>query len=264
MDGVVDELRCLVTSPNRLAALRALDEGPATAGELQATLDTSRSTVWRVMKSLSERGWVAKSGEEYEITPLGVVVVEQLQSAISTVEAATAFAESDLLRWLPRDDFGFNLGALASATVVAPTPSDPQAPLRLAVSHVESADRIRILTHAASPDVLATIHRRRNDDIDVEVVMTDGAYEAMARSEKTARQLADLFDAPGISLYRYERVPYVLSILDADRVGMGVVDDHGRPRAVLDAEADAVVDWARSTYTRYRAEATPADRDAFL
>jgi PGF-CTERM protein len=157
MEDALDDLGRLVTSPNRIATLRTLSRGPAAPEQIRSEIGGSRSRTWRVLTNLKERGWIEKSSETYEITSLGQVIFDSLPVRLEAISAANRLEDADVLQWLPIETFRFELSQLADATLVTPTASDPQAPMRRAVSHVESSTRIRLLTHAAAPEVLHAI-----------------------------------------------------------------------------------------------------------
>jgi hypothetical protein len=103
-----------------------------------------------------------------------------------------------------------SLTSLAAAEVAVPTPSDPQAPLRLAQRQMMNASDVKILTHAMSPAVMETAHEGVcGRETEVEAVLTSGALDALLEDPTLASQLRELIDTDGGTVYRYDGdIPY--------------------------------------------------------
>ncbi|PSP65825.1 winged helix-turn-helix domain-containing protein, partial [Halobacteriales archaeon QH_8_64_26] len=63
-----------------------------------------------------------------------------------------------------------------------------------------------------------------------------------------------------LSVYDGE-VPYYLGLLD-ETIQVGVKDEAGVPRALLETDAGSVGEWATDTYDRYRDRSTPFSMEA--
>jgi len=257
-----DVLAFFGNSPTRLAILESLAAGPKTRSDLQAAVDTSRTTLWRLVVDLEERGWVRKAGEQYEATVAGRIVVDRVTSLQTTVTILDELA--DLLDWLPIDEMSFPVERLANATVVRPTTANPQGPMQLATRQIETATQIRILSRAYSPWVVEAVYEPvLAGDQSVTMVLTTGVVEAFNADESIRRQVRDMAETDHLRLFRADEIPFIVAILDGDRVGMGIDDDDGRPRAVLDIEDQTIVTWAIDTYERYRDIAVPIGPERF-
>jgi hypothetical protein len=67
----------------------------------------------------------------------------------------------------------------------------------------------------------------------------------------------DRFD---LSVYDGE-VPYYLGVLD-ETVQIGVEDENGMPRALLETDVEGLGEWASDTYAQYRERSTPFSMEA--
>lgn len=250
-----DVLSFFGSSPTRLTTLEALCDGAVPRSELQELTGTSRITIWRLLSDLEDRGWVRETDGGLVATAAGRLVVERIRStqeALSTIEAL-----DDLLDWLPLDEMEFPIECLSDVEVVRPTTSDPQGPMRLASRQIEEASTIRILTHGFSPWVIDIMHERGTAGEQTgEIVTSTAVLKAFLEDPTLRSQLRELIEAGRLDYYRYEgSVPHILAILDDERVGMGVDDDAGRPRAALDIEDDIVLAWATRTFEQYKSDA---------
>lgn len=250
-----DDLAFFGGSPARLTTLEALCDGPVPRADLQELTGSSRITLWRLLRDLEDRGWVRETEDGHVATAAGRMVVERItatREALSTIEAL-----EDLLGWLPLDEMAFPVERLANAEVVRPTTSDPQGPMRLATRQIEEAATIRVLTHGFSPWVIEVMHERgMAGEQTGEIVTSTGVLDAFLDDPVLREQLHDLTDRDQLTYYLYDgSVPHILAVLDGERVGLGVDDDEGHPRAALDVEDDVVLAWAERTFERYRSEA---------
>lgn len=256
LDGI-DGLEVLAGSSIRRELLTRLENHSMTREELLDTISTSRVTLWRNLSELSKYGWVDEDEGRYRLTIAGRLVEHQLRNLQQTIEATNRIGQ--LLDWVPIDEMSFDVARLADATIVTPTPNDPQAPLRLAYRQIRDAESVRILSHALAPKVLDAIYEGlgRGSPV-VEGVVTGGVIDAIKADTESRERYHESVDSGALQVYRYDApIPHILTILDDERVGMGIDDDEGRPQAVLETDDEAVLDWASETYERYRSRARP-------
>ena len=251
----LDDAEFLAGSPSRSAVLEALVEAPSTLAELEAAAGASRTTLWRTLTELERRGWAERGDDGYAVTPVGAFVAETFAGFLAGLDVADELG--DLIRWLPREEMDFDLVRLADAEVAVPTPSDPQAPMRLAEEQTAEARSVRILSHATSPAVVETLHEGVGvGDQVVELVVTAGAMDAMATKPGMETPFHELLEMDGATVYRSNgEIPHIMAILDGERVGLGVDDEQGRPLAVLDIADPVVLEWAEETFEAYRDDA---------
>lgn len=250
----------LAGSPNRVAVLDALaTTGPCSRPELVDAVGASRVTVGRILDDFLGRGWVVRTGQRYEHTPVGEVVRETFESALRTVESMNHL--SAVQQWLPTD-FDVDARRLTSARITVPTWSDSVAPVRRAADLCYGLERLRVCASGVAPDVIQGIRDAAVDgDAVVEVVFTDEALDVV-RGDSTMRDwFAELLGAGG-RLYEHPGHPYLIATCDQTAV-VGVNDGSGAPRGLLESSDLAVLEWVETTIDRCREEATTVDTAAF-
>jgi predicted transcriptional regulator len=261
-EGTEDVLSYFGGSPSRLATLEALTESELSVAELGEAVGISRTTLWRHLVDLSERGWVRETTGKYEATAAGRVVHDRL----AALQDAAAVVEElgDLFKWLPLEEIPVPVERLAGAQIVRPGTTNPEAPMRLALRQIEGATDIRILTRGYSPWVVEALYDPvLASEKSVSAVVTAGVLDAFAADDSIRVQVREMVESGGFRLYRTDEIPFVLAIFDGIRLGLGIEDDQGRPQAVLDIEDQPVLDWAVGAHSRYRERATPVEADRF-
>ena len=257
-------LAYLGNSRTRLSILEALvQEDELSRSELMATVETSRTTLWRLVKDFEERGWVREIDEGYSATSAGRLVLDRVHSLQATARAVEELG--DLLQCLELEAMDFPIEQLADAKVVRPTTADPQGPMRLAVRQIREATDIDILSRAYSPRVVEAIYEPvLAGEQTITMVLTDGVLEAFNSDDEIRRRVREMVGTDYLRLYRAaEPITFIFAILDGERIGMGIDDHEGRPQAVLDIEDPEVVDWAIRTHERYRSGASPVGPERF-
>lgn len=246
----------LAGSPNRLAVLETLVElTPIARTDLVDAVGVSRVTVGRILDDFAARRWVSRDGGRCRITPIGEVVCETFRSLLRTVESMDRLAV--VQQWLPVD-FDVDARRLASARITVPTWSDSVAPIRRAADLCYGLDVLRVCASGVAPDVIQGIRDAAVEEgTEVEVVMTATALDVV-RGEPTMREwFADLVDAGGRV---YEHPGHSYLVATCDRVSIiGMNDDSGAPRGLVESTDLAVFGWVESTIDRCREEAEPVD-----
>lgn len=259
-EGAFGSLVFLARSPNRIAVLDALaTEEPVDRRDLVDDLGLSRLTVTRIINALESRGWITSEGAAYQATPVGEVILEEVQSLLDTFESMERLS---LVRpWLPAD-FDVDLRRLTDARITLPTWSDSVAPVRRAAEVCRGVDELRVCASGVAPDVIQGIRDAAvEDDTDVEVVVTTDAIEVV-RDDPTMRTwFRDLVASDG-RVYEHPGHPYLIGLCDRIAV-IGINDGDGMPRGLVESTDTAVYEWARSTTDRCREEAKPIRGDAF-
>lgn len=255
-----DTVAFLAGSPNRFAVLDALSAlGPVSRPDLVKAVGISRVTVGRILEEFVKRGWATRDETEYQLTPVGRVVGESFGSLLQTVESMDRL--SDVYPFLPAD-FDVDVRRLANAQITVPTWSDSIAPVRRAVECLSGLDVLRMAASSAAPEFVRGLRDAVVvDRADAEIVMTVDALDLVRGHSEMRSSFADLLDAGG-RVYEHPGHPYLVSTCDRTAV-IGVNDDWGAPRGLLESSDVAVLDWVRSTVERCREEAEPVDREAF-
>jgi predicted transcriptional regulator len=260
--ATIDSISFLTRSETRVRLLeRLLEEGPSTQRELRTALETSRSTVARALGAFEDRGWVRNSGNAYRLTPVGQQVIEAARGFAETVEAAERLAP--FLRWFPTEAFDLDIAALASATVVTPSEGDPYTPSRTQTELLREADRFRGLFPSIDLEGSKLVHEQiTSGALEAEIVVSP-PVEATITAGEFAPLFREKLETGRLTVLRAaDKPPFYLGIA-SEAIQIGVEDDEGFPRALLEATDERVREWAESTYADYREKATRLSVEAF-
>jgi hypothetical protein len=128
---------------------------------------------------------------------------------------------------------------------------------------MRAADAVRGLGTGITPDAL-----RANRDAVVdggqsfEVVFSGGVLDVVAADARMAGWMREMLDA-GATVYRHDAVDLLLGEFDGEVVALGVADESGVPRGMIESGDAGLREWFETTFERYRDEADPVDRGAF-
>ncbi|MFD1512009.1 helix-turn-helix transcriptional regulator [Halomarina rubra] len=261
MESPFDDIAFLARSPNRVRVLAALSSGPHTRDDLRSTTDVSAVTVKRSVADLLERGWAeevapAGGGRTYRTTRLGDHVLADFSRLETTVRAAQRLGP--VVEWLPEDLLDLDLRVFADAFVLDPDRYDPTAQLDRWLDLTRSAEHTTLVTNVVS-EVLLDAYRDCIVDggMRFEAVLSASAADRVDASPRMRAWTREMLDTDRATLYRSEAsLPHVVGVF-GDTVGVVATDDYGATRVGIESDAEAVREWARATYERYRADATP-------
>ncbi len=247
----LETVRFLARADSRVHIVEALLAGPATQRELRARLDGSRTTVARALRSLAERGWVADEDGTYRLTRLGRRIGSEfvgLLGAVRTTEELETF-----LTWFPTDLDAPDFGSATDVTVTTPGDGEPYAPARRQAEILRTADRLRILLPSVDIEATRSLAEQVTErGLAVETVV-DPALEATMATEEFAPLVRRTIETGRSTVHvAASSVPLYLGLAGDGRVQVGVEDDEGFPRALVETTDDAVRAWAEATYREYR------------
>lgn len=247
----VENIGFLTRSTVRVRVLQAVRrEGTVTRSELREEFDASRTTIQRNLNALAERGWIKSVNNEYSITPCGRMVAEGFD--IFRHKVRTAERLRPFLQWVSPANLSVNLAHLADAEVVTAEPSDPYAPVNMHVEALKTAERVRAVLPSVGRDAVEVAAERAKAGVArYELVVADECLRVLLEDPKYAKYIEDVLDTQYFSVAVTEReIPYYLGILDGT-IQIGVEDDDGIPRALVETDSEPVRVWARETLSSY-------------
>lgn len=253
MSGPVSELEYLSRSHHRISVLRALRE-PCDRSTLRDETGASKPTLSRVLGDFEDRAWVTRTSEGYQLTALGELLERGLDEAIRAIETVEKLAP--LAQWLPAAEFGFDLRRLHDATISTPSPSDSLGLHRRLGTVLYSADHVRELTGMVASSGIE-LHGKAIEERGqtLEVVLTAAALETIRSTPEMVQASARVVGTDGVSLFRYDgTVPHFLAIVDG-RSLVGVIDEAGTIRGLIESDDPVVCAWADETFDEYRSAA---------
>ena len=218
-------------------------------------LEVSRTTVKRNLDSLVERGWVREEDGEYAITAPGELIAEDFRGLLQSIRTAERLAP--VMKWMPAASFDFDLRDLADARITLSEPNDPYAPVDRYIETIETADNYRALLPAVARPAIEELHERvLAGEAAGELVFGRAVARTVEANARSAQRCEEMAGTGRMSVAVYDgTLPYYLGLVD-DTVQIGVEDDGGMQRALVESAAPSVCRWASDTYEAYRESAT--------
>ena len=197
-----------------------------------------------------------------KITPLGAWVLEEYLSFSEMMAAERTLRE--VFQWFPEKEYGFHISHLADAEITAVSRANASAPLSQHVRLFEDGGRFWSFSFAITRLFLESCWRHVLDgNISFEWVFTTQVLDVLKNDPEMSRQSREMLDTGQVEYRHFEGdIPYIV-LGSEEMVNLRLADDEGSPIALIESDADAVCEWAESTFERYWDEATPVRTDAF-
>ncbi|WP_114577183.1 winged helix-turn-helix domain-containing protein [Saliphagus sp. LR7] len=260
----IEEIGFLANSASRvnmLELLREADSRRVAKATFRDRLDCSRTTIGRNLEALEERGFIERDHDDVALTRIGEVVAGDFFELVETVAATRAL--EPFLEWAPPGEFDPPLlWRLADATMIVATQANPYAPEDAHVELMEVTETHRFALPIvgergmeASFEMLQT-----NDDVSVELIVGPEIAELFDSHPRYREKMQRVLRTGQVEVRRSDdEIPYFVGLYD-ETVHLSVVDEDGRPRALLETEDDDVYAWAEDRYRKYRQTADPLEQ----
>jgi predicted transcriptional regulator len=251
----LDEILFLARAESRVRIMEHLSVAEsATQRELRTQLDISRTTVARSLRSLEDNSWVENDGDTYRLTQAGSIIAEEFSQLLDTVQRVEKL--SDFLRWFPDDESTPDFLEVNDAEITSPSDGDPYAPARKQTQIFHTADSVRVLLPSVDLDGAKTITERvLQHGLEAETIVAPD-LEATLESKEFAPLLKRMVETGRSPIFvSPTEIPFYLGLADDGRVQIGVEDDEGFPRSLLETTDEGVRVWAEDLYQDYRQKA---------
>ena len=250
----IDSISFLSRAESRVCLLESLLEaGPLDQRAVQERLDHSRSTITRSLDSLIEVGWVTETPDGYRLTAVGRLVIIDFRELLTTVETAESLAP--FLKWFPLSSHDISIEELRGGELTAASPNNPLAPIRELTALLRSATEFRAIVPSIDIETVRVVHDRITDgELEAEIVVSS-AFADLVFDEPFAPYFEELIASGRHHTHVAPEIPFYLGIADESIVQIGVVDDEGMPRALLETTDDSVRTWAEELVADYRQSA---------
>jgi len=234
------ERRALVA--DRHEFLERLAEAPAYKPTLVEQLDTSRSTVDRAIRELTEAGFVERVDEGFRTTAFGRLLADRYRAFVEDQRAVLS-AEGALAPLDPDADLP---PSLLSTGEVVTADGQPYGLYDRVLSAIRTADAVDALLPRVGDTRPLRLCRTRllDDDLDGGFVVAPGVDRRLR--EEFPAMAADLGDADSFELRRGEVPEFELYVTSsgADRSAFVVTAADGDAVGLIRSDADPVLDWA--------------------
>ncbi|WP_117594517.1 helix-turn-helix transcriptional regulator [Haloprofundus halophilus] len=262
-DSAIGDIAYLARSAHRIPTLVALTERPRSRSELCEQTGVSPSTIRRTLRQFEYRSWVRKEGYRYVATRLGEAIAAGMEDLTSLVETERKLR--DVWHWLPDEVTEFPTETWAELTVTLPEPDSPYRPVRRFESLLRQTNEVRYLRPEVALmepcfDSLFSLI-----DAGVEITLIDRpschAYFVATYPQRSSEmQRRDNF-----TVLEHDELPECgVGLLD-DRVTISCYErDSGSVRALVEADAPVIREWAELTYASFEADARPVEPEAYV
>lgn len=257
MDQPIEEVNVLARSPTRIRLFEELYEHEQLAkSDLKQRIDASRTTIQRNLDALQEQGWVAGNNREYWVTRSGKPVAEQFLELLNTIYAAKRI--QPFLEWLHMDELDLPLSSLANAEITVTDENNPYAPVNRHIELMQSTDWFRCLLPAVGlQPLLVARDRILKHESRHEIVVDPDIVDTLRTRDAYQDPLGDILSTDRATVLVSDReIPFYLGMAEGV-VQIGVSDDDGVPRSLIETGAGEVREWAEETYEEYRTAAEP-------
>jgi predicted transcriptional regulator len=260
MTTPVNDIDWLTRSENRVAVLEALAEKRRERSELQDLTGVSRVTSNRTLAELEDRDWIQRDGHQYDITPTGRLVTEDLKQLFDTTALGQKLG--DIQQYLPVDEFDFDLRRLQDAKITRPTESDTVAPLSRSADLLSESTQ-RFVPLVANIDRLHTREVGQLDTVEhVEAIITADVMETILADSMMQEDITEFIKSE-FDLYLYEGSASITFNLFDNTVAFELNDGSGFVPALIEVDDQVVLEWAEETYDQYKRDAEPLEIDDF-
>ncbi|MFC4438731.1 MULTISPECIES: helix-turn-helix transcriptional regulator [Natrialbaceae] len=239
----------LTEAVRRSDLLTALQSSPASPSELEQSLDISRSTVHRALKTLKELNLVEKTGGQYELTGVGMFVARETSVYRERVDAAMSL--EPFLNLVEVDDIPVE--HFADAEVTRPKPRQPHYSVRRIIDLIERSEHLRIFSTIISPFYVDVAHREMLDGMEIQAIFNEGIIDIVLGEYE--QEAYEAFETGCFDVYMHANLPFELFLFD-DRIGMAAHDQNGIARVFVETQSEEAIDWATDLYERYLEQST--------
>lgn len=259
-DDRLGEITFLARSETRARIIRDLHRnGPTEARALRRRFDCDRTTLQRNLDALVEHGWVQHTNGTYQITQAGDLLASELLDFLDKV--GTAMELQPFLRWMPDDPIDFDPWYFADAEIVISDSSDPYAPVTRHVEKMKQAEYYRCLLPAVGLQPMSIARDCVVQGHKHEAVLDPDVMETIQNNPEYVEVLDDMCQSDRCEIFVADQpIQFHLGLM-TDTVQIGVEDDTGTPRALVETNEDIVRAWAEDIFNEYKQQASPLDQD---
>lgn len=247
----IEDISYLTRSEHRAPALIALAVRPRSRSELVEETGVSSSTIRRTIGEFEDRGWVRKTGYQYEATQLGAFVATAMADLLERVETERKLR--DVWEWLPGQESDFTIDMCADAVVTVADADDPYRPVNRFRSLLEGTDSFRFtgfdvaLLEPCKDDLCERILEG------MEAELINPPRVATYIRSNCPELFSEALESGNLSVRLHDDLPtYGVGLFD-DRIAISAYDpDSVTVRVLIDTDDPEAREWARSIYDDHR------------
>jgi predicted transcriptional regulator len=258
-----DDVAFLASSWNRFDVLEAVSEGPQTRTELKQQTDVSRVTLSRILADLEEREWIRREADRFEATARGTVIAMEVSRLLDDVLMAEDLGTA--LKWLPTEQFDFELRHLRDATIITPDQKDLTAPTRKLVNLAHQCTRIRGIPTGITHEFIAALRdETATGDLSLDLLLPTDVFEIVSNDTELQRQFLDMVDSGNAKIFHYQgETPLIMAGIFDEQVMVCGYDESDAPAGTIETTNETILSWAESYFDTRCAEAHRLEPTAF-
>lgn len=244
-----EDVQFLTGSPQRHSVLEALCTQPARPHELCAQIDATRTTIQRILAGFRERHWVVKHDGDYRATVTGRRICQQYEALLEATERAREFGPLAAHLGPVADDLPIDVVDNGRLTV-----SEAGSPLAALSRFTEWFRAVEGQMWAVTPVVAQPFNEIGKELIQsgtpIEIVIDETVLEQSKQRHEPQLDMAVTHD--GVDVFVHESTLPVGLAFDRSRCCLIAYDDDGNMKAVLESTDEALYEWTKATFERYR------------
>ncbi|WP_207591585.1 hypothetical protein [Halomontanus rarus] len=251
----LEDIRFLADSENRFTALEALAAGPRTRSELRSATEASSATISRLLGDFEDRGWVARDGKRYALTPLGEYVASEFIDLHGHMKTASELRE--LLPWFPLEELDLegDLEVVTGARITAATPDNPMAPVARVLDIERKSTRTNTLANIFPEPCIEARHEAIVDGTQTMELVTTPAVVESVMASPCADEFEDIVAADRATVYVHDGDVPPGGVYDGTAY-LIVLDDQDVSVGLIESDDSVLVDRLAETFDEYQRAST--------
>lgn len=242
----------LLEAVRRAPLLLSLRSEPADPGNLLRSVDTSRSTLHRAIKSLQKLDVVEESNGKYELTTLGEVLAKEVETF--GARACTASSLDQFLNSIELNGSGFPVEHFVDADVTQRESRQPHTTIHRIIKLIETSESLRMFSTVISPVHVDVGYREMMNGMKIEAIFDHEVVDIMLSEfpEKAQETIA----IGNFDVYAHDGLPFELFLFD-DKVGMAAHNKNGNAEVLVECDDPSAIEWAENLYSKHLSKAEP-------
>ncbi|WP_226008232.1 helix-turn-helix transcriptional regulator [Natrinema salinisoli] len=257
-DSPIVDIAYLARAEHRVPTLVALTKRPRSRSELCELAGVSSSTIRRTLDEFDDRFWIRKDGYQYVATRLGEAIASGMEDLIERVETERKLRH--VWHWLPDAISEFPVEMWSELTITVAEPDAPYRPVKRFELLLRETTTLRFLRpEVALMDLCFDVLYQLIDE-GVDMTLIDRPECHMYFISTYPDRSSEMIQQDNFTVLEHDDLPlYGIGLLD-DSVTISCYEKNsGTVHALIDTDAPAVREWAKSVYETYRAGARPVE-----
>lgn len=230
----------------RAPLLRLLADAPRDQRDLRDELGVSRSTVYKSIRELTERGIVTDRNGAYDLTGFGRLAWQRHNEYAARLGRLDAGRR--LIETLP-DGRRFPPTLFERGRIIVPGRHAPERPLERLEAVGGRADHIRAVSPSGLPRFLSALHEDVDDGLRTATIVIEA--DALARLRDTYDRFPEAVATDGLEMRRIDsELRFAFVLFDDAEIGLFGYDDGVLIGAVFSTDDDALA-WGARLFDRF-------------